>query len=161
MAVVERVQACNAFTISGASPFKLTFPEAASQSFKAGEAVYLNNGKVTVCANNATTILGFAVADATGITDADCEVFIATGDLVLEMNVYHGTAASAVTAITQPGTLYAIEVVDNKVYCAIDEEGADAVVVIGLSPRDNVGDQYGRVLVQVVGAARQLGGIVS
>lgn len=150
MSVVIKRAAQAVAQLSGGNPVRWHFPEAASQSFKAGEMVYLASGKVTVCANNAQVILGMACADATGTTDADCEVILATPDQIFEASVYHATAASAITAVAQVGENYGIEVVSNKVYVAIDETSTIAVRVIGLSPKDKVGDQYGKLLFKVI-----------
>lgn len=132
------------------------FPEAASQSFKAGEFVYLASGKVTVCADDAVAILGMAAHDASGTTDANVIVYLAHPDNVFEANVYHGTPASAVTAITQVGVNYALQVDSNKHYVDIEDTGHDAFVVTGISERDTLGDQYGRVYFRVLDAASQL-----
>jgi len=156
MSVINQVSARVARTISGNSPEILTFPEAASQSFKAGQFVYLNSGKVTACTDDATTILGMAVGDASGTTDEDCEVYVANGDTIFEANVYHSTASSAVTAITQVGTCYALQVDSNKCYVDIEDTSNDAFQVRRLSPKDKVGDRYGRVEFQVISSARQL-----
>lgn len=84
------------------------YPEAASQTFKKGEAVYLVSGKVTEFTtsvdNGSTRFLGFAAADATGTTDTPCPVWIANGDTIFRANMYHSTAASAVTAVTDIST---------------------------------------------------------
>jgi len=157
MSTITQVPARVANTISGNSPEVKYFPEAASQSFKAGQFVYLNSGKVTACADDSTTILGIAVGDASGNTDEDCAVYIANADTVFEANVYHSTAASAVTAITQVGTCYALKVDSNKCYVDIEDTSNDAFQVRRLSPKDKVGDQYGRVEFQVIASARQLG----
>lgn len=157
MSTITQRPARVANTISGNSPEVKVFPEAAEQSFKAGEFVYLVSGKVTVCASNGTTILGMAVADASGTTDEDCEVYVANGDTVFEANVGHGTPASAVTAITDVGVCYALLVASNKHYVDVEDTDNDAFQVRRLSPKDNTGDQYGRVEFQVIASARQLG----
>jgi len=156
MATITQRAARVARTISGNSPEILTFPEAASQSFKAGEFVYLSSGKVTVCADNATTILGMATHNASGTTDTDCEIAIANYDTVFEANVYHGTPGSAITTIEQPGVNYALQSDSNKSYVDVEDTDNDAFVVRNLSPRDSVGDQYGRVEFQVLGSVAEL-----
>lgn len=156
MAVITQRAAKVARTISGASPQIVKVPEAASQSYKAGEFVYLASGKATACADDATTILGMAAHDATGTTDADAFVYAANTDTVFEANVYHSTAASAITAITQVGVNYALQVDSNKAYVDIEDTTNDAFRVIAISSKDNVGDQYGRVEFQVLDAVSQL-----
>ncbi|MCD4785363.1 MAG: hypothetical protein K8T10_16210 [Candidatus Eremiobacteraeota bacterium] len=157
MATITQRAARVANTISGNSPEVKVFPEAASQSFKAGEFVYLVSGKVTVCASNGTVILGMAVADASGTTDEDCAVYIANGDTVFEANIYHSTVGSAVTAITDVGVCYALLVSSNKHYVDKEDTDNDAFQVRRISPKDIVGDTYGRVEFQVIASVRQLG----
>lgn len=152
------LQAAKVFgTISGNAPEVRVYPEAASQSFKAGQFVYLASGKVTVCGDDTTSILGMAVGDASTVTDTDCAVYIANFDTIFEMNVYHSSAGSAVTAITDVGGKKGLEVDSNKCYYALEEATALAFQVRFLSPRDAVGDTYGRVCVQVLSDIMQVG----
>jgi len=132
------------------------FPEAVSQSFKAGQFVYLASGKVTVCADDATAILGMAAHDASGTTDTNVIVYLAHPDNVFEANVYHSVPVLAVTAITQVSVNYALKVDSNKCYVDIGDTGHNAFVVTGISERDTVGDQYGRVYFRVLDAVSQL-----
>jgi len=155
MAVITQRRAKVAYTISGNSPQVVKVPEAASQSFKAGEFVYLASGKAAICADDATTIYGMAVHDASGTTDDDVEVYVANKDTVFEANVYHSTAESAVTAITQRCTKYGLQVDSEMSFVDIEDETNLAFQVIDLSPRDKVGDQYGRVLFQVLDSVSQ------
>jgi len=157
MATITQIPARVIGTISGNSPMVRYYPEAASQSFKAGQFVYLNGGKVTICADDATTILGMAVRDASGTTDKACPVYIANPDTIFEANVYHSDEASAVTAITQVGTVYALQVDDTTGYNYVDIEDTTnkAYQVIDLSPKDEAGDKYGRVHFQVIDSVAQ------
>jgi predicted RecA/RadA family phage recombinase len=155
MSVITRLAAKAVLQAHGGIPLRWHFPEAASQSYKAGELVYLSGGKVTVCGNNPQTIMGMACADASGTTDEDAEVIVATPDQIFEASVYHLTAASAITAVSQVGENYGIEVVSNKVYVAIDETSTIACRVIGLSKKDVVGDQYGRLLFKIISTYSQ------
>lgn len=132
-------------------------PEAATQSFKAGEFVYLASGKATACASDATAISHFALEDASGTTDNEILAVQVSPDLEFEMCVYHSTAGSAVTAITQVGTKYALLVSSNMHYVDIEDETNLAFQVQKLSPKDTVGDQYGRVIVKVLSDICQLG----
>lgn len=156
MATITQVPARLARTVSGGAGITGVFPEAASQSFKAGEFVYLVSGKVTVCADDATSILGMAAHDASGTTNTNVIVYLAHPDNVFEANVYHSTPASAVTAITQVGVNYALQVDSNKSYVDIEDTSHDAFVVIGISEKDAVGDVYGRVHFQVLNTVAQL-----
>lgn len=156
MATITQVPAIVVTTTTNQREVTGTYPEAASQSFKAGQFVYLASGKVTVCADDATTILGMAMQDATGVTDSDILVALAVPENTFEANVYHGTPASAVTAITQVGVNYALQVDSNKCYVDIEDTSHDAFVVRAISRKDAVGDQYGRVIFQVLAAASQV-----
>lgn len=137
-------------TISGGILEIRRFPEAASQSFKKGEFVYLASGKLTVCGADPATILGIAMEDATGTTDTKLAVAIANKDTVFEGNVYHATPASAITAITTIGTDYGIVNANNKWYIDLANETNVRVLIRDLSKKDAVGDTYGRVLFQVI-----------
>jgi hypothetical protein len=131
----------------------VSLPEAASQSFKQGQFVYLASGKVTVCADDATTIYGLAMQDASGTTDTAMMVMQARDDTEFLMNAYHATPSSAVTAVTQVGVKYGLEVDSNRCYVDISQTGADALIINEIM--DAVGDTYGRVKASVIAAAQQ------
>lgn len=142
-------------TVSGNSPQTLTFPEAASQSFKRGAFVFLSAaGKVTVIASATPgTILGVAAMDATGVTDTPILVWIANFDTIFTGNLTSSTAGTA-TAITDVARSYGIISVTPN--WTIDKAGTRRVNVLGLDHRDQVGDTGGRVLFQVNGLYTQL-----
>lgn len=135
---------------------KVTASEAASQSFKRDELVYLVAGKVTVVASAGTVIWAIALADATGVTDADCDVQVDDGTLVLRGNVYHGTVASAVTAVANLGIKYGLYIADNKVHVDISNTSNDAVVITSLD-KGEIGDVYGRCNFKLIPAVLQSG----
>jgi hypothetical protein len=113
--------------MNGATPIIRNLTEAASQSFKAGHPVILTSNKVTIATTagalvdiaqsgalfnstnydnanvTATTVVGIALDDATGVTDAPCRVLICTEDVELLANIVHKTVANGVTATTQIG----------------------------------------------------------
>jgi hypothetical protein len=142
------------------------YPEAASQTFKAGEAVYLVSGKVTEFTdgvdNGSTRFLGFAAEDASGVTDQKVGVYVPDDDLVFEGNIYHGTVGSAVTAITDVGTLLPMKILASQGngMVAVDKEDTaskiDCCRILGipLRPGDAVGDTYGRVEFIIEAAGR-------
>lgn len=134
-------------------------PEAASQSFKAGQFVYLNSGALTVCADDATAIWGMAIADASGTTGALCPVIRADAVAEFVMNVYHQTPASAVTAVTDRGAKKGLQVDSNKCYFDLEEASALAFQVqdIYLEPNEAIGDIYGKVKVRVLTDVAQAG----
>jgi hypothetical protein len=146
------------------SPAKvLYFPEATGQSFKAGEFVKLVSGKVTISGvdNALTKIAGMALADASGTADTAIPVAVAEEGVLFELCVYHATAGSAITAVTQVGASYGLTISSNKHYVQIAETGFAAFHVKALSPKDVVGDRYGRLLVEVLGRVCQLSGQTS
>jgi hypothetical protein len=132
-------------------------PEAAAQSFKEGEFVYLASGKATACASDATAIYGLALKDASGVTDALIPVAVADNLNEFEMSVFHGTPASAVTAITQVGSKFALEVVSNEHSVDISNTTDLAFQVQAISAKDEIGETYGRVIVKVLSDISQLG----
>lgn len=151
-------------TISGNSPQTMMFPEAASQSFKRGEFVYLASGKVTeIASTTPAQILGVAAQDASGTTDTDIAVWLCNDDTLFEANVTSG-GSTAVTAVTHVGNLMGIyrDTSGNMTHLdsAITNTATYAstrVVIFGLSGKDVVGDSYGRELFQVCAVYRQLG----
>jgi hypothetical protein len=104
-------------SINGATIIPLVLQEASTQTFKAGDFVYLASNAVTAIvapdtlvnynstkANTGTNkIVGMALDDATGTTGRDIRVVLATDDVEFEFNVAHATITSASTAATQVG----------------------------------------------------------
>ena len=87
--------------------------ETASQTYKAGDLVYLDsNGTVaiaTTSSNNLNSaIAGIATAKATGVTGTPVQLQVIRGTDAYKMSVWHATAASAVTALTQLGVVYRV-----------------------------------------------------
>lgn len=124
-------------------------PEAASQSFKKGQFVYLASGKVTV-ATATSGIYGMALQDATGTTDTQLAVLVALKDTIFRGCVYHSTAASAITAVTDVGTTtFGVNQVSNISVVDKETSSHDSFSVIGLDPTDAVGTTYGRVFFRV------------
>lgn len=131
------------------------FPEAASQSFKAGDPVDLVSGKLTlaVAAGNnfgaGDDIVGVALEDASGTTNTRIKVYVFNANTILRLPVYHSTAASAITAYTQIGTSYEIRFHTGSILCVDIENTTNAKgKVIGINegdPRNPVGEQYGLV----------------
>lgn len=86
--------------------------ETASQTFRAGDPVAIDaNGTVALFAVSTTLgIAGFAQVAATGVTGAQTYLRVVRPDDLYVMNVFHGTPASAVTAQTQLGGVFALRV---------------------------------------------------
>jgi len=128
------------------------YPEAASQSFKKGQPVYLSSGKLTACGNDEVQILGIALADASGTTDTSIPVLLAT-----PLTIFEATATSAGSdvqiAVTHVGKHYALYVSSNDVYVDLGDTDHDALKVVDLV--DDAGTTNGKVLVKVLAAASQ------
>ena len=121
----------------GGVPRIIFYPEAASQSFKIGQALYLNSGALTVIADGACDTdsvkpVGFAAADASGVTSALCPVLVP--DYNSELIVYVTNAGTAALASTLTiGTNYALYVVAATGLAVLDSNVAnkDVFQVIG------------------------------
>jgi len=163
MATIPLGAASVAKTISGNSPQTLVYPEAASQSFKKGEFVYLVSGKVTECGDNPTLILGMAAQDASGTENTPIAVYIANTDTIFELNKVSNAGGSgtggtaAATAYSDVGTFMSIyrDTTHNWVHAG-STTGAGRLICLDLSDKDTVGDTGGRVLCMVDGKYRQL-----
>ena len=155
-------------TLHGGPPITRSYPEAASQTFKKGEAVYLDaNGRVaeyTATVDDGTQrFLGFAAEDGHNDTTAEtheCIVYLGFGN-VFEANVT-ANGSDQVTAITQVGTLYPLyqDTTGSRIAIDISDTGGqgDWARILELSPRDAVADTNGRVLFTLVPAALQVSG---
>ncbi len=98
------------YMLHGDHPHIEEFPEAASQSFVAGDLVYLNGGYLTICGSDPSAILGVALADAHNTTAGayTIPVLVLTTHTVLTMRVYHSNSGSNVIEATDLGTAYGV-----------------------------------------------------
>lgn len=71
------------------------YQEAAGQSYKAGDLVFLSAGLVTVCGADPAKILGIAQKDATGVTNAVADVLVIRPGDVFLANFISGKAFAA------------------------------------------------------------------
>jgi len=164
MATVTVGSASVTRTISGNSPQILTLPEAASQTFKKGELVYLSAGYVTEIGANPAYILGMAAEDAHNDDDAgthNVAVYIANNDTIFEIHKTDSSGSGAATAVTDVGREFAIyrDTTNSWVTAYISGAGAGAnarLMCLDHSGKDTVGDTGGRLLVVVTGSFRQL-----
>ena len=160
---------------SGQTIIPLVLQEAATQTFKAGDFVYLASNAVTAIVAANTTygsakadtgtnkIVGMALDDATGTTGKDIRVVLATEDVEFEFNIANATTASAITAATQVGqtmellnlTLpigtvdgegYALPVATTSTAVAMDDT-TDGDVVVTSVPKAGVllGKVWGKI----------------
>lgn len=120
----------------GIAPIR-RFPEAASQTYKAGAVVYLDatNGRITEIANSGTKILGLVQEDASTTTSTRQAVqIINPGDEVYFL-CYDASDAAQVAANTfKAGFTYDIELeaTDLVSYAEIDSEHATTEELIFL-----------------------------
>ena len=145
--------------VNGGSPFQSQWPEAASQSYAINELVYLASGKLTVCAADAVSIWGLAKQAASGTTDtARLVVLLSTADF-LSMSTYHGTPASAITAVADIGAKFAIyrDTANKWHHIDVGDTGNDALVPVKIVTTVNspVGTQYGRYICRLLPAVIQ------
>lgn len=88
----------------------LAFREADSQTFKAGDLVFLSAGLLTICGPDPAVILGIALEDATNVTSGHkyLKVNVIRPDDVFESQFTAATPANAVFAATDQGKGYEI-----------------------------------------------------
>jgi hypothetical protein len=134
--------------------------ETAGQTYKVADLVYLDaNGTIAICTNAAgvenSAILGLAVQPATGVTGTNAYVEVIRPDSIVEMNIYHGTPASAALTQAMLGQVCQVKlvsgvwVVDIETAIATIEGAAAALAkaqIVGFV--NAVGDFYARVLVK-------------
>jgi hypothetical protein len=152
MATIAKKAVQVAKTLHGGPPAILHFPEAATQSFKLGEFVYLTGGKVAAYVADGSSILGIALQDASGTTDTSIPVALATADTIFVGNV----DASLTTAQSNVGQAYDLNLTSNKWHVDTSSIAAARALVVGLDSRDTVGDIAGRVLFTILGDYRQI-----
>src|SRR3990167_1263936 len=112
MATKNKVPLVCAQSLHGGPPLSRVYPEAALQTFKKGEAVYLDGSgdvaEYTAAIDDGTQrLLGFAASDGSNDAtagDIKVEVYLGFGN-VFEANVT-SAGSDQITAKTQVGTLY-------------------------------------------------------
>lgn len=152
MATIPKLNMGIVKMVHSQEPIVLTFPEAASQTFKIDEMVYLSGGKVTGCVADPAIIFGLALDDASGTADTLIRVVPITADTVLIANL----SGTSVTAQTDIGQRYGLTVASNKWHVDKTDTTNTRVLVIGLDTRDAVGDIAGRVHAVVLQGNRQI-----
>ena len=120
------------------------------------------NGKLER-ADAASHVLGILAASCVSTTTDVSEgtpVYVAWPDIVFEAQVWHSTAASAITARNQKGKSYAIKLDAATNIDAVDIETAaaatDQCVINDWSRKETLGDTNGRVRFTVNPANFQL-----
>jgi len=153
MATISKQPVEVARVLTGGPPLTLSFGEASGQTFKRGEFVYLVAGLVTICGANPTSILGIALRDASGTAGTAIPVALANDSNIFVGNV----AASGITSLSQIGLSYALAIASAMTHIDITSWGTNArALIVGLDPRDTVGDTAGRLHFIILNKYRQL-----
>lgn len=131
--------------------------EKGSASFKAGDLVIVDsNGLIDIAAasgsniDNSVTIVGIALADATGVANTPAKVGTIGAQTRLFMPVLHSTPASAVTAITNINETFVIK--NDATYgwgLLLSTTTNACAKMMGIYPEFPVGTQYGIVEVAI------------
>ena len=136
-------------------------PEAASQSFVAGQFVAFNaNSQIQANASNDTATVGMSLGDATGVTNNTIEVCLANPDTTFEMTI--SGASDPTFAIADLGVKLAFLVANNRTYMDVDDTDNDVGVILALKDEGDdglniVGDDYVRGFVRILEASFQMG----
>jgi hypothetical protein len=137
-------------------PYRVVnYTEAASQTYTQGAAVYLVAGKVTECADDATVILGFAMQDASGTTDAIAPVVLAQDGTCFRANAYHAAVGSSAAAVTMLDDKWGLEELNGRFHVDVGQAGADSVQIVKFI--SDIGDTYPFCEFVVLPEAQQLG----
>ena len=147
---------------SGSGSLRL-YPEAATCVAKRGEPVNLTSGKVqritTTTTSNLTStdgVLGWAMTDASGTTDADIPILLADDLAEWLLPVVHSTAATAVTAITNIGAQYCLSHLNTGGWYGYEiSQTSNPIIEISEIAKDYaVGEQYGWAWGKIINNAR-------
>jgi hypothetical protein len=165
MPSTKEVVKCKFVMLGGARSFEIQyFPEAATQTFKRGDAVGLTSGKVrcNISAGSDLTssddeICGVALVDASGVTDTSIPVVVLDGNIGWVLPMTHATPASAITAITDQGTLRTLERTAAGDWSVTETTSGAVVEIYDIHPQYAVGEQYGWVIVKAMVAERLVG----
>lgn len=127
-------------------------PEAASQSFKKGDAIYLVAGAVTIAAAD-TKIAGIAEKDASGVATGSIIPFHAINPDQLWI-----AQSDTTTAQAQEGNDYGLNISAGDMSVNIGETAptGTAVVVQQLDPSQAVGVSGGRYIIRFKAAVCQM-----
>jgi len=148
-------------TASGGVPEIRKFPEAATQSYKAGALVYLDatNGRITLCGDSATLIAGIVQENASGTaTTMQAVQLIKPGDEVVFRCYDASDAAEKSSSNFKAGFTYDIEEIDGVAYAELDSEHATTEELIFICPvYDANGDATNDGVFQVEAVACNFG----
>lgn len=148
----------------GRTPNDIWGYEAASQTYKPMDFLIDSSGSLAIgCATNASiatssTIIGLADSAASGTTAARAPFIPVDEDVLVRLPVYHGTPASATTAVTQIGSTFNLfRSTANAWFCDISSTTAPYFTVVDIDKEAYpVGETYGYVWGFIKSAARRM-----
>jgi len=116
-------------------------PEAATQSFKTGDLVIIDGGKVKVATDD-ENVFGVAMNDASGTTDTDVSVYVIyPGDKFI-------AESGAATAVANQGVAYDIDMTSGSMSVTTGTTASAVFYIDCLDPRDGAtsSSPYGHVI---------------
>ena len=135
------------------------YPMAASQTFKKGEFVYLDgNGRLTVLSSTQSAqagIAGLAMSDA----QAAAQMAAGTSNPIPSGTTYTTTNIACPITLAKRGQQFTLNCTSGGSAQVTSKNMVGKkceFVVDALSPENNEGDTYGRVIVEVLSASAQL-----
>lgn len=155
---IQKLQVLGGFGDNSTTPIFM-YPEAAGQTFKKDDLVYLVADKLTVCGDDPTTVLGKVLRDATGVTNTLLPVAVFTLQTRLSAT-YTDNKTTIATVATLPGdAITMVKAAAGK--WVLDKDTAtsfanDVFFIENLDPADTVGDVGGRYIVGVRPTALQI-----
>ena len=141
--------------LDGTPPVIAQWPEAASQTFVAGDFVYRVSGYATVCADDPQIIGGLALEAAHNTTAGlySVDVLVVTGMTCLCMNT-HGVNPLDTVQAADHGKTWQIEKVSTVWAINKDVATSPSIKIIGFI--DALGTVNGKVEVVVIPTVREL-----
>ncbi len=128
--------------------------EKTGQTFVKGNFLQMSSGQMQIAPDAATKLAGIALEDAKGTANLRDLFAKAKAGARFCINVMRtGDVSLAVTAIAMIGVSYGIVINSGK--HMLDKANTTQLVfkVVALDTRDAIGDQYGRVIVEVLPSA--------
>jgi len=113
------------FRLAEGNPLVKIYPEASSQSFAAGDLVYLVSGKVTVVAAD-TDLYGIAGKAASTTADTEIPVYIITPEQTYMCEI------DTTSAVAHVGVDYGLNITSGSMAVNQGEESTTSVTVVDL-----------------------------
>ena len=139
----------------------LEYPELGAETISAGEMVSMSGAfgsrlGITPCAVDASGfgIWGVACDPASGSISSHMGVWLASTDVIWEVNVNNATtSAAAQTGALILGKKYGLTTLSGMTYCDLAKTSAGTVscTVVGYNKQDDIPSFYGKVYVKLFG----------